>query len=437
MPPDNTPPADPPPGDGLDPTMSLLFESVASEATPPEPPARSRSIHEAMAQTDADPPAGDPPPADPPAGDPPAGDAPPDPPVKVKRKVPPAPKLDDTPTPPATPPAPPPEEIDESDLIDEEREQLEIARTAERMDPKYKGLAARQAKFFKDHAAYLAAAKKADPHASFDEDNEDYQDWLRENAVKLSPREREAARVWQVREEVRRESDDKLNEVRDEVYRTHEEPKVRGEVDEFFRGLVGEALGDEIKELVKKEGSDKFREVYPVEHKIASAIFHEASSDIEAFTKLTRINPATKRPMMPFDEKNPQHSRVLQFIELTCNEYEKEAKGLMKDGKRFVTRDTMARIKPEERGKYWTFTNKEIVSRARETAAAAYKQAVAAHYDELKRGGWERKPRGAKPAEPPAPGTKPPSAPRPAPIPDPGTPPAEGVSRHMKVLLGE
>lgn len=464
---DTTPPATPA-GDQseqLDPTFKLLFEAAESEtkkAADDSVPTSSsgRSLVQAMSEPVADPTAEEKAAKEKSQKeaadkaqkekDDAAAAAAPAKPIRVRqKKSEPAPTPTPTPTPVAEQPKTKTEdEKFEEGLLEEERDQLELAKYAEKNDPtKYKGYAARVGKFLKEHQTYLEKNPKALEPGSAEADA--YQAWLTKNDVKLSSRE---SRILEVRREAERiadsrikENDGKFAELHDESFRRDEEPKIKREADVFFNQLAETAIPKELQAAVKELGLEKAKAAHPLEWRISAEEMTRAAADVEEFKLITTSNPKTGRALKAYDANNPQHARILGFITAQCDSFKNGYEGETpanraarvrlhtKEGKTFITRDEYFSLKPEQRAGHWTFTKDDIVKLQGLAAAREIEARIARENDVRKAEGWTRSTASAPPPKP-APGAPP--APRPTPIPSAGAPVEDKLDKATALMMG-
>lgn len=346
--------------------------------------------------------------------------------------------------PPATPKVP--EQSDEEfekDLVDEEREQLELARYAEKKFPdKYKGLSDRTKKFLKEHAAKVSAA-------DFDESDPDYQKWVKANQPRLSGVDIRKIDEARITENLEKKYESKNTELRHEMFVRDEEPKVKQEGNRIHQKLANIALPDDVRQAFEaktkelgdpKKAIDAVQKEYALEFEIADNIVNVATADIEEFLRLSKINQQTQRPLKAFDAANEQHNRILTMVTEICREF-KSAGGdaLKRDGKWFATREEWQQIPADQRKNWWTFTNEELIDMAMKRVPRAIDIACKQERDRFeKKWGFTRQ-RAAAPAPvapPPTPIHSAPAAPRPAPLPGAGSPPAPSVGAQLAAKLG-
>lgn len=451
--------------------MELLFGAASSDPGPtpekkldhPDQAGSGKSLIQALSDT---PPAPKPDDTAPKPAPKPDDSTPPkkeEPEVRVRRRrsdppPPPAP----APTPATPAPAPPPEKKEPTDdekfkaeLLEEERDQLELAEYAEKSNPtKYKGYAAKVTKFLKDHQDYLEKNPKATEPGSAEA--EAYQLWLAKNQATLPVREQrqlELARVAEnAKAEALRESEEKFSEIRDDNFRRDQEPIIKKEADQFFSELAASALPAELAAVVKAEGVEKAKEKFPLEYQIAAEEMANGADYVEEFRRLTTTNPKTNRRLKAFDPNNPVHVGILDFVNRQCDMFKNGFEGedeatranrlklqtQVRDGRtvQFLTRDEFFKLKPEQRAGFWTFSHEQIIAMKRIDVAKRIDTRIKGEVKSREAQGWVRRPAaGAAPAPAPEPKGAPP-APRPSPIAAGGGAPQDQQEKALGLLYG-
>ena len=471
-----TPPPTPPPGEeAMDATLKLLFDAADSEKAEAEKPKPETPIGKSLAQAlDEQTPEeknGTAPPPTPPTPETKKPDAPPPPPAEKKVKVRRRGEEPAPPPPPAPAPAPTPElppktktedEVFEEGLLEEERDQLELARFAEGKDPtKYRGYAAKVSKFLKEHQAYLEKNPKAVQAGS--DEAEAYETWLKTNNVALAPREAKILEreliTERARQETMKQTESQMAELHDDNFRRDTEPKIKAEADAAFSKLAHEAAPQEFVKFAQEKGIEEAKKQYPTEYRITTKVLTETASDIEELRRLTTKNPRTGNPLRQYDGANPQHVRVLKFMREQCNHFKSgppdekpEARTerirlLNQGGKTFLTRDEFYSLPAAQRDAHWTFSPDQIVAMAMHFAKQQVASEVKEEYAAREAEGWVRKtpapaangtaPTGTPPPPPPAPS---PPGTRPTPIPAGNNGNADGQEvpeRVLGLMMGE
>lgn len=376
---------------------------------------------------------------------PPATPAP-EKPISVRKK--PA-KVAPVPEPPAPPPPPPPapdaaaDKQWEGELLDEEKDQLELAKLAEQHGgEKYKGFAAKTKTFLKE----LQERSDAD---GFDENDPEFQRWVEANMPKVSALDRE--RIIS-RSEIAASSKNgrpELEELQHELFVRDTEPKIVSEATQVRQKLNSTVFPKEITDAFQtkldelKDEAKALQAVqkeYSLEFRIAKNIVELATADVQEFKRLTTYNPKTNRPLKAFDEHNPQHERVMKIVNDMCDDFRKVGVDQQRGDKWFATREEFYSMSPEERKKWWTLSNQELMDRALKFVPAVVDFAIKQERESREAEGFSRTraPAPAAPAAPPTP--TPPAPPRPSSIPSGspgGAPPTMGASLARTLEGGE
>ena len=423
----------PPPAADENPLLKTLFATTAESAAPKEEPSGKKSshgasLHEIIEQADKPKEEGEKPAAETKKeaeGEKPAAAAEPPPVkrVKVRRaKDEPAPAPLPPPAPAAAEPPKAPEPKKEKDpddgLLDEEKELLKLARFAEKKDAKkYAGRADKLSAFFKKNAEFTTKKLAEDPEYDFSEDNPEYKAFLNANRPPaLSAAEQRALEREMIKEDVLGETRAELEkrQADEETKRTHAQLAARHRQDatKFWRETVAMAVPDEIGALVKEHGvangMAKAKELYPFEYEVTEKVSASAAEYMEEFLLISS-------GVRQFDPNNQKHKGIADFISQECDDYAKNGgDARVRGGKTFVPRADYQRIAPEQRGRYWTFSNAEIVELAKVGTKRSIAQVIRDEYARREQQGWMRQGKPAA-AVKPAPAPTPASSARPAP----------------------
>lgn len=375
-------------------------------------------------------------------------------PIKVKKAKqpeevrPPLPsKVEAAPAAPASTPVAPAKSTKEEDeefeksLVENEQAVLDDAKAAERyLGDKYKGHTEKMRNFLKE-----AAKKAEDPNL----DEDDYQKWYSKEMPKISQVDLRSIERQRVKEEVTKEVEPKLEAERHSRWVDSEIPKIKERGNQIFNKLIASALPAEMASAVAErtkgitdraeyiKAVQAVEQDYKLEKEITENIVSAATNDLEEFHKLTTTNPSTGKPIAQFNDKNPQHERIIKMVSDMC-EYFKNTGGaeLKRNGKWFVTRSEWSTLTPDQRGQFWTFTNEDLVSRAMGSVKGVVENAVSAQRKALEERGYRRTiaPHVA-PQPAPAPIAGSPPAPRPAPPPTGNTPAQPTLSQLLAARL--
>lgn len=292
---------------------------------------------------------------------------------------------------------------------EEEKEQYELAKSAEEMAPdKYKGLAEATKKFKHSITEYIERAQKEDPSRTFDENDEEFMETVR----KLRPAEIAKRDVRQIRDDrvakravdmVRGDYDSKLEELRRENQALKAQPKIEKAAKEFASTVNDMLAKDENQHVSKfvKEANDigwsKFEEKYPT---IAPLMSQEVRRGTSLATEFTKLQEGAK----VFDEKNEDHVEIAKFIEEQGKLFqEKGGDQRVRDGKTFMPRGEYARAvnaanaaakaeDPKAKELYesvkkrWTYTNEDVLALMALDTRFRVGYHVTNEYDRIKKG---------------------------------------------------
>ncbi len=374
--------------------------------------------------------------------------------VRRKKKERPAlPTVDDAPPPPPPAPRAPAPEADTSKKFEEgleenEREMLADARDAEKLlGDKHKGLSAKTEKFLRDNIAWT---EKPD----FDDQDPEYQRWLRENTPQLSRADIRQIEQVRITENLRKDNDRQFADLHFQTFAKEKEPEIERLGQQAYTEMTNAALPDELGTLLRdqiaklgpQKGYEEAMKTHKLEIETAESVLMAAADDIKEFHRLNLKDPKTGRTVSEFiddpskdsspnKEKFQQHQRLANMVDGVCEGFKAAAgEEAIRDGKWFVTRKEWLRLRPEARGRFWTFTNKEIIERAKSGIKGVIETAIQQKHEYLKSRGWSRAAASSSAPSAPPPTSTPKAAPAPAPVPGPSGEPGGGPSATAKNL---
>ena len=326
-------------------------------------------------------------------------------------------------------------------MLDEEKELLKLARFAEKKDAKkYAGRAEKLTAFFKKNAEFTTKKLAEDPEYDFSEDNPEYKAFLNANRPPpLSATEQRTLEREMIKEEVLGETRAELEkrQTEEETKRTHEQlaGRHRQDATKFWRETVAVAVPDEIQALVKEHGvaagMAKAKELFPFEYDVTEKMTAGAAEYMEEFLLISS-------GVRQLDLNNPKHKGIADFISDECEKFATDGGAArVRGGKTFIPRADYQRLAPEQRARYWTFSNAEILELAKIGTKRSIAKVIKDEYTRREQQGWVRQGRPAAAAKP-APAPTPASSTRPAPstgsAPPEKTPPVGAGNPVMGVL---
>lgn len=278
-----------------------------------------------------------------------------------------------------TPPAPDPDEAYVKALGEDERAILETAAFAETKFPdKHKGLKKQWVDYYKKIDAYIEKERKEDPERTFDNDDKEFQDFIEENRPNVDGAAWRRLEHLRIKEEATQEAlkagDERWKKELDETKEKQHLLEVRPEIEKTLvqsqRELeemlvsVADSPVAAVEKVIKEKGYEEAVKADPIFVPIVHTIKETTLGNVAEYFAL--VNGVKKyNPANP----DPQHVWLLDFIraqEKWFDENGGEAKvQRYNDGsmRAFVSRAEYTRIakeKPAEIARYWTFQPEDI-----------------------------------------------------------------------------
>lgn len=271
----------------------------------------------------------------------------------------------------------------EADLVDVEAERLSLARYAEKKFPdRYKGFGAKTLDFLKKHKSKveeLVAKHEDDPDYVLAEDKA-YQRFLQDNDPALPAAETKRLEKEQIKDEVRadlaKEQDKKLEPLREEDFRRKQVPAANKQL-KAFSDTLSKTLPEDMRKVYEKDGPDAAARAFPIEYEVAAGLTRQAQASAATYIRI--VNGLER-----YDSANPTHQALFQFIAREGELFEKKGGDKVKntDGQTFVTRSKFYKMTDEEKKEHWTFSNEHVLGLFRVTTQQAIAKQVD-HYTKL------------------------------------------------------
>lgn len=351
------------------------------------------------------------------------------------------------PLPSATPPAPiaathAPDPF-EASLNEDQKERLEFARDAAKMDPtKYANLPAQTIAFFKAVDGYVQ--KKSGEEDGHDENSPEFIRFVQQNKPKISDGEIRRIEKQRILEEakrsVREESNAELKATQDRIKEIEIKPKVELVRKDFadkslrFMSDQKDPLTAPIIDKVLSDGWEKAVESDPLYGPVVQRIHGKATELAAAYTRLTH-DPAS------FDGSNSDHKFLVDFIENNGQAFKanggdarvKTENGVRKTFLPVMEFNDLRTRDPVKAQKYWTFNDFDILSRLAGAAFNEMSTAVKNQEETFKKAGYSRQ-QATQPAPQPAIPSTPTPAPAPATSPKTASSVAPGAAQTIKPI---
>ncbi len=272
-------------------------------------------------------------------------------------------------------------------LIEEERDQLELAELAEKKDPKrHAGLAKKTEDFLKWNAERTAAA-------DFDPEDPAYLKEVETRMPKLPAYEIQRLVSAREADRVREEMTTQNAELRHDNFVQTQEPAVKAQENEYFRKMATEYLPPELSKLIKEKGVPELLKngsPHKVDVEVAQSILTSAASDVAEFIRIT-TRDSNGRPMKKCepgfnaDGSPNQHQRILMMIEQVGERFGQTAgAGLVRGNQSYLPRGQYYNLPPAQRAPYFTLSDKEVLEEAIKVLPSTISTATKMKRDQLR-----------------------------------------------------
>jgi len=259
------------------------------------------------------------------------------------------------------------EEDDLDDYLPEQREEIELARYAEQVDPKkYKGMANDLQKFYTDLDEYVD--NNDDPDRTFDENDEEFINWIQRNKPSLNASEQRKLERQMIKDqaisEAKSEFEKKQSELEDKIRKVEDRPKAEKEFTKYESLLDG----------------DK-----PEEDGLAESIYIQ---EMDTAKKVGKEYLDLFYGLKTFEQEDPLHSWIIDFVTQQSDAFQKHGgEHLTRDQKAFVPPADYANADPN---KHWTFTSSDIMEIMGNYFSTRAKDSVKNEEDRLNKLGFTR-----------------------------------------------
>lgn len=300
-------------------------------------------------------------------------------------------------------PAQAPAEDYENGLGEAERDRLETARFAAKMDPKrYADMPEKWLKYFKSIDDYYDK-HGADDGRTFDESDEEFMEFVAKNQPNYDPGEERRIERARIREEAKAEI---LPEISKQVGRVEArqreielQPAITETVDlAVNRGISAlasvpkEIQVEDMKEIsstIAADGMQKAQESWPIEAPIIQRNMQALRSYSDAFMRLAS-------GLSDYDGSNAAHKFLADFINAQCAYFDQNggnAKIRVSNGvsQTFVPRNQFMTMTPQDAANHWTLSDADVLEMLAISAAQASNVQVKAERERLEKAGYSRR----------------------------------------------
>lgn len=278
----------------------------------------------------------------------------------------------------------------EDEMLPVERENLDLIRKAESIDPdKFKGLGKKFIDHAKKAAEYVAEKIKEDPDYDFSSDEKFKR--LRESNP-LDSKTGKAIERSILKDELRQEQKADLEEVKRKQHAIEQRPVIAQELNKAVERLP-EILPDEVLAVLKEKGHEEAKKQFPLEYGAADEMAVGLRYAIERFLEISR-------GVRAFNPQEKLDQEIFSFLKREQEEFIAKAKPeeLNRNGRPFILREKFNTLPPHERDKHWTLSNDDIIGILIDRQKEHLNNAITAEHQRLESMGYQRS--GAAPAAP-------------------------------------
>lgn len=297
----------------------------------------------------------------------------------------------------------------EGQLTEAEKEELAFARWAASKFPQHKDLGDQTLNFFKKAQGYITNALKEDPDRTFDDLDEEWMKFRKQNAPPITQIERKKLERAQIEDNAvqraREEQAAELASLRRQQRALELRPQLEKEVVEHAtqieKNLADDEIAKDILARVKEVGWEKTLQ----EDQIFAPMVKQAQEQsAQLATEFRMIMAGIKDP----DGANPMHKWLWEFMQMNYRQIAADEKLRVRDGRTFLPRSeyfAVAAKDPAVDQKHFTISESEFLFLLANNTQNNIKRSIADRNNALKASGFERKPRATAPppaATPPA-----------------------------------
>jgi len=281
----------------------------------------------------------------------------------------------------------------EDSLLDEQREELALARYAENKLPeKYRGMGNKLLDFYKKLDAYATKAQE-DPDRTLDSNDEEFMDFIQNNKPELSLSESKKLERMMWKEEAvaeaRKANEEDKRQLEKKLHSLEARPKVENSLKEFESNLP-KMIPDELGDSIREHGFDKVEEENPYEVSIIKEKLSSASGLAKEYLNISN-------GITDYDSTNTNHSWLLGFINNQAQYFQKNG------GDELVRQDSMGNtaefVTPTEYANLvnqgnavgkWTFTPDDVLKMLGANAVKEAQDTIKSEEERLTKMGFVR-----------------------------------------------
>ena len=198
-------------------------------------------------------------------------------------------------------------------------------------------------------------------------------------------------------EELRRELEPELTEIKRKQVEVEVQPQLAVVADNFSRAAREAIAADEkspmapVLKMFAEKGIEAAKHEFPLESEI---MIEEGAKSRERAREYVRLVHMTKAGHNVFDANNPIHAELVDFINTEGDRFVQDGGDLLvRGGKRFLPRAQYGELlkqQPGEAGKYWTFSDSDVLGMMAQQSKTNMENRIAGEVETAKRRGFVR-----------------------------------------------
>jgi hypothetical protein len=270
-------------------------------------------------------------------------------------------------------------------LLPEERDIFDLAKFASNNLEGYEGKDREFKQYFEKTKKYIEKRISDDPHVDLSDDS-DYQEFIRKNRPRFNQTDiRKIERERNIHEAMRRIEEKQAPE-RERAKLEQERARKAPEVHQYkrmFREHSVTAIPEELHEQVaSEEAVQNFAKTNPLEYQIVDNITRDLHNVGDTLLDITQ-------GMVSYDQNNEVHQKLLNWVNNEQDQYIATGETMV-DGKTFMRRERFFRLPENQRSKYFTWSDEDLIKILTIRAKQRIKQSLDQQRQLLEASGYTR-----------------------------------------------
>ena len=283
-----------------------------------------------------------------------------------------------------------------NELLPEEKQHLEVVRRVAKRTGN--GEDARLVDFFKKNKDYIEKRLQDEPDIDLSDDP-DYQSFVARNRPDISSQDLREAEMDMVAERAERAAYQKLAPRIAAQEREAAVAKILPEVNarkEKATAAVSSIIPEDIAKSIQESGAENVQKTMPFEYEIIDTAVTNAATYAQ---KLIDVTSGVER----YDPQNQVHAELSDWIRQEEEVFIQTGQTKDQSGRPFMRRERWLSLPQQQRDKYWTWGEDQLIQIMYARAKESMDQALQQHRDKMSAYGQAPQPQQQTQVQPPAP----------------------------------